>query len=30
MQATFTKMSESTAQDWQIIMPEQLAFFKKL
>ena len=30
MQATFTKMSESTAEDWQIIMPEQLAFFKKL
>ena len=30
MQATFTKMSESTAQDWQIIMSEQLAFFKKL
>ena len=30
MQATFTKMSESTAHDWQIIMPEQLAFFKKL
>lgn len=23
-------MSESTARDWQIIMPEQLAFFKKL
>ena len=30
MQATFTKMSESTAEDWQIIMPEQRAFFKKL
>ena len=30
MQATFTKMSQSTAEDWQIIMPEQLAFFKKL
>ena len=23
-------MSESTAEDWQIIMPEQIAFFKKL
>ena len=30
MQATFTKMSQSTKEDWQIIMPEQLAFFKKL
>ncbi|MCT2530745.1 HD domain-containing protein [SAR92 clade bacterium H921] len=30
MQATFTKMSQSTMEDWQIIMPEQLAFFKKL
>ncbi|CAI8308207.1 HD domain-containing protein [Porticoccaceae bacterium] len=30
MNATFTKMSQSTAEDWQIIMPEQLAFFKKL
>ena len=30
MKASFTKMSESTAEDWQIIMPEQIAFFKKL
>tara|TARA_B110000046_G_scaffold183543_1_gene219851 strand:- start:335 stop:910 length:576 start_codon:yes stop_codon:yes gene_type:complete len=30
MNARFTKMSQSTAQDWQIIIPEQLAFFKKL
>jgi predicted HD phosphohydrolase len=30
MQASFTKMSQSTAEDWAIIMPEQLAFFKKL
>ena len=30
MKASFTKMSASTAQDWEIILPEQLAFFQKL
>ena len=30
MKASFTKMSNSTAEDWQIIVPEQIAFFKKL
>ncbi len=30
MRAKFTEMSQSTAEDWQIIMPEQLAFFSKL
>ena len=29
-QATFSKMSDSTAEDWQIILPEQIAFAKKL
>ena len=30
MKASFSKMSESTADDWQIIMQEQLAFISKL
>jgi hypothetical protein len=30
MNALFSKMSESTAEDWQIILPEQIAYFKKL
>ena len=30
MQASFKKMSESTQQDWQIIMAEQLKFVAKL
>tara|TARA_B100000795_G_C22806161_1_gene445012 strand:- start:3031 stop:3651 length:621 start_codon:yes stop_codon:yes gene_type:complete len=30
MKATFTKMSQSTAEDWAIIVPEQMEFFKKL
>ncbi|MBT3672443.1 MAG: HD domain-containing protein [Porticoccaceae bacterium] len=30
MKATFTKMSKSTAEDWAIIVPEQMKFFKKL
>ena len=30
MNATFTKMSKSTAEDWAIIVPEQMKFFKKL
>ena len=30
MNALFSKMSESTAEDWQIILPEQMAYFKKL
>ena len=30
MKASFNKMSESTKQDWQIIMAEQLTFFSKL
>jgi len=30
MKASFSKMSDSTEQDWQIIMDEQLAFLKKL
>jgi len=30
MKATFTKMSQSTAEDWAIIVPEQMKFFKKL
>ena len=30
MQASFSKMSESTAEDWQLILPEQIAYFKKL
>jgi hypothetical protein len=30
MNASFTKMSESTAEDWNIILPEQMAYFKKL
>ena len=29
-QASFSKMSDGTAEDWQIILPQQLAFFKKL
>lgn len=30
MQASFSKMSESTADDWQAIMGEQIAFVRKL
>ena len=30
MRATFSKMSECTAEDWQIILPQQLAYFQKL
>lgn len=30
MNATFSKMSDSTAEDWQIIAEEQLAFFAGL
>ncbi|MFT4940424.1 MAG: putative HD phosphohydrolase [Paraglaciecola sp.] len=30
MKASFNKMSESTQQDWQIIMSEQIKFFSKL
>jgi predicted HD phosphohydrolase len=30
MKATFTKMSQSTAEDWAIILPEQMEFSKKL
>jgi len=30
MRATFNKMSESTAEDWQTIMQEQMAFVGKL
>ncbi len=30
MQANFSKMSDSTAEDWQSIMGEQMAFFTKL
>ncbi len=30
MKASFTKMSNSTAEDWQIIVTEQIDFFKKL
>ena len=29
-QASFSKMSESTAEDWQTIMHEQLIFISKL
>lgn len=30
MRAQFHKMSDSTAEDWQTIMGEQMAFFSKL
>ena len=30
MKATFKKMSDSTQQDWQVIMQEQMAFVTKL
>jgi predicted HD phosphohydrolase len=30
MKASFNKMSESTQQDWQVIMAEQTSFFTKL
>jgi predicted HD phosphohydrolase len=30
MKATFSKMSECTAEDWQIIIPQQIAHFQKL
>lgn len=30
MKASFSRMSESTADDWQLIMQEQLAFIRKL
>lgn len=30
MHATFKKMSDSTAEDWQLIMGEQMQFFTKL
>jgi len=30
MQTDFKKMSESSAEDWQSIMGEQMTFFKKL
>lgn len=30
MKASFNKMSDSTAPDWQIIVQEQMAFFAKL
>lgn len=30
MRATFSKMSESTAEDWKIIIPEQMDFISKL
>lgn len=30
MKTSFSKMSDSTAQDWQLIMTEQMGFFSKL
>jgi predicted HD phosphohydrolase len=30
MKASFSKMSECTAEDWQIIIPQQMEYFQKL
>ena len=30
MRASFSKMSESSAEDWQIILPQQMAYFQNL